>query len=149
LPRQPLWSPPQGETAVALGASTVNGWGQFGTDAESHSIGDVPTSVSLEGVSDIQASNSDDYAIVAGTEYAWGYGAGGELGNGTTTNSFTTPVTVSFPPDTTVISIGDAYDSGFAVDSAGNAWSWGTDSNGDLCRSGDPDVPGVILGCHL
>jgi alpha-tubulin suppressor-like RCC1 family protein len=135
-----------GRTAVTPGASVVSGWGQFGTDGGSHSIGDVPTSVSLEGVSAIQASNSDDYAIVGGTEYAWGYGAGGELGNGTRTNSFTTPVAVSFPADTTVTSIGDAYDSGFAVDSAGNAWSWGTDSNGDLCRSGDPNVPGLIPG---
>ncbi len=124
----------------------VDGWGQFGTDGGAKPIGDVPQPISLSDVSAIQASNSDDYAIVNGTEYAWGYGNGGELGRGTNANSFTTPVVVDFPLGTTVTSIGDAYDSGFAVDSSGHAWSWGTDSNGDLCRGGTKDVPEMIPG---
>jgi alpha-tubulin suppressor-like RCC1 family protein len=127
-------------------AAHVYDWGSFGTDTGSQPISDAPVANSLTGASVIQASNSGDYAIVKGQEFAWGSGTDGELGDGAKRNSFSKPVRVQFPRGTAVTAIGDAYNSGFAVDSNGQAWSWGRNLHKELCRKGKHLKPGLIRG---
>lgn len=137
--------------ASAGTGGTVNAWGSVGSGTgPTHSNGLTPTPVSgLGGVAAIDASNSNSYVIVGGGAVeAWGYGTDGELGNGTRRNSFTTPVSVSFPTGTTVTSIADAEDAGFTTDSSGNAYSWGENQDGDLCLPGSANKtsPQLVSG---
>jgi alpha-tubulin suppressor-like RCC1 family protein len=85
----------------------------------------------------VASSNSTQYALLAdGEVYAWGLGAYGQLGDGGTTDSPTTPVQVQFPAGVTISSLPtDAmpFDTGLAVDTEGNAWGWGLNSSGQLC----------------
>ena len=80
-------------------------------------------------VAEVATSNSTEYALLTnGTVYAWGQGDHGELGDGATTNSFTTAVQVEFPAGVTIASLPtDAmpYDTALAVDTNGNVWGWG------------------------
>jgi hypothetical protein len=122
-------------TTAGASSATVNGWGQF-TSGSPSSLVDVPASVILPAPpTAIQASNSGDYALVDGSVYAWGYGAEGELGDGGTANSIDTPVEVDFPAGVTITDIGDARNSGYAVDSNDNAWAWGGVDDGDHCQT--------------
>jgi alpha-tubulin suppressor-like RCC1 family protein len=93
-------------------------------------------------VKQVGTSNSTQYALLTdGTLWAWGQGTKGQLGNGTTADSLTTPVQVQFPPQAdgsaTLIQFipTDAmpFDGGLAVDTAGNLWGWGYNLGGWLC----------------
>ena len=66
-----------------------------------------------------------------GNAYAWGYNGFGQLGNGTTTSS-DVPVAVTMPPGVTFTSIYAAGVYTVALDSNGNAYTWGFNSNGQL-----------------
>ncbi len=120
----------------SAGAATgkVDGFGQFGDGSPSSHVA-VPATVALPGApSAIQASNQGDYALVGGSVYAWGFGTEGELGDGAKVNSFDTPVEVDFPTGVTITALGDARNTGLAVDSDGNAWAWGDVDDGDHCQ---------------
>jgi len=98
----------------------------------------VPTAIHLPGlVAEVGSSNATEYALLAnGTLWAWGQGGDGELGNGSTRDSFGAAVQVRFPPGVRIASIPtDAmpYDTGLAVDTHGNAWGWGLNHGGALC----------------
>lgn len=90
----------------------------------------------------LDASNSSSYALQCsggvgacpsdGTEWAFGENDRGQLGNGTTAGSTKTPLTVRFPGGVNIVSMGEANDSGFAVDSTGQGWAWGANL-GQLC----------------
>ncbi len=131
-------------------ATTVDHWGSFFGD-ENHANDDeikVPTPMTLPGkVAEVATSNSSEYTLLTnGTVYAWGQGDHGELGNGATTNSFTTAVQVEFPAGVTIASLPtDAmpYDTALAVDTNGNVWGWGWNASGELClgASGEQVVP--------
>lgn len=97
----------------------------------------TPVTVNLEApVAEVGTSNSTYYALLTnGTVWAWGYGTHGQLGNGTTGNSFT-PVLVKFPAGVTIKSIptnSDPWDTAYAIDSSGNVWGWGANAGGELC----------------
>jgi len=97
-----------------------------------------PVAVKVPGaVTEIGTSNSTEYALLAnGSLYAWGLGTQGQLGDGSTANSFATPVRVRFPAGVRIASIpADAmpYDTGLAVDTRGRAWGWGLNGGGELC----------------
>lgn len=128
-----------GYSLAGASASSVFNWGDVNTGGTvQHSYGDVPTSL-VVSASAIQASNSDGYALIGGAEYSWGYGVGGELGNGGLTNSFNAAVQVSFPTGTVVTSLGQAGDAAYATDSNGVGWSWGGavgHAQTGLCQSG-------------
>jgi hypothetical protein len=127
---------PAGVTARAIAAGVLTGyaigsdgnlyaWG-YGPDGE---LGNgtetlpqtTPVTVSLPaGVTPkaIAAGQFTGYAIGSdGSLYAWGFGADGELGNGTETLAQTTPVTVSLPTGVvpTGLSSGNESDTGYAL----------------------------------
>ena len=67
-----------------------------------------------------------------GTVYAWGAGGNGELGNGTTTSTQTTPVAVSLPSGVTATSIATGAGTGYAIGSNGTLYAWGYGGDGEL-----------------
>lgn len=126
-------SAPGGRVAPAAGTS-VAFWGTF-AGGSSHLS---PVTVTLPApVAEVGTSNSTVYALLTnGTVYAWGTGTRGQLGDGGTVNSYTTPVRVKFPAGVTIASIpvnSDPWDTAFAIDTTGHAWGWGANASGDLC----------------
>jgi alpha-tubulin suppressor-like RCC1 family protein len=129
-----------GSPALATTASgtTVEHWGAYGTGGNPHDTQLSPVTLTLPGqVAEVGTSNSDEYALLTnGTVWAWGMGTDGELGNGGTANSFTTPVQVQFPAGVTIASIPadvSPYDSALAIDTTGHVWGWGLNNGGEFC----------------
>ncbi len=109
-----------------------------------------PTKVTgTSNVRHIDASNRSSYGLEPnGTELAWGQGTAGELGNGTKTASDFAAVKVEFPAGTHIVALGEARESGLAIDSTGHGWAWGQNDNGVLCtglnKATTPQpVPGI------
>ncbi len=116
-------------------ARTVAFWGSF---AGSNSRHLSPVTMTLPApVAEVGTSNSTVYALLtSGSVYAWGTGTRGQLGDGRSANSFTTPVRVRFPAGVKIASIAvnsDPWDTAFAIDTTGHAWGWGANGSGDLC----------------
>jgi alpha-tubulin suppressor-like RCC1 family protein len=126
--------------ALASGTSgtIVEHWGAYGSNGESLDAQTSPVQVTLPGqIEQVGSSNSTHYALLTnGQVWAWGIGTLGELGDGGTANSFTTPVQVQFPSGVTIAYIptdSDPYDSAFAVDTTGHVWAWGDNLGGEFC----------------
>jgi len=132
-PGQPPAAPKRPVTAAVLS------WGSFFGDQPGNlGTRTSPVAVRLPGkVAEVGTSNAAQYALLAnGSLYAWGLGGQGELGDGGTANSFTTPVRVQFPPGVKIASIPtDAmpYDTCLAIDTHGHVWGWGKNGGGELC----------------
>jgi alpha-tubulin suppressor-like RCC1 family protein len=127
---------------VANPAATtqVEHWGTFfgASPGVNYDTSAAPVTVTLPGpVAEIGTSNSTEYALLTnGLLYAWGLGTAGELGDGGTSNSFTTPVLVRFPRGVKIASIPTdvmPYDTALAVDTTGHVWGWGANGGGELC----------------
>ncbi len=140
-PGQPSSAPAvKGSSAPAVKVpSIVEHWGSFfgGLSGENDREA-APVAVTLPGtVAAVGTSNSTEYALLTdGSLYAWGLGAHGQLGDGSTVNSFTTPVRVRFPAGVKIAWIpSDAmpYDTALAVDTDGRVWGWGKNHGGELC----------------
>ncbi|MGD0243211.1 MAG: hypothetical protein ABSB59_23260 [Streptosporangiaceae bacterium] len=122
-------------------SSTVKHWGTFFGGASTFQPEDMttsPVSVSLPGsIAEVATSNSSEYALLTnGSVYAWGLGNVGQLGDGETGNSFTTPVQVHFPAGVKIASLPIdvmPFDTGLAVDTEGHVWGWGDNQGGELC----------------
>lgn len=117
-----------------LGVCLLFTWGQlYKTDA---------VAAANEGVVP-QISIGDDYMLAlnsAGVLYAWGDNANGVLGNGTETDS-NTPVAVTAPAGVTFIAVSAGYSHAMALSSAGEVYTWGSDTYGQLgngSTSSDP-----------
>jgi alpha-tubulin suppressor-like RCC1 family protein/Mg-chelatase subunit ChlD len=72
-----------------------------------------------------------------GTVFGWGGGANGQLGNGTRTTNQLTPVQAQGL--TGVSAIAGGFQHSLAVTSTGTVWSWGNNSNGQLCDGSSTD----------
>jgi alpha-tubulin suppressor-like RCC1 family protein len=144
--------PVDGEALQTVYAVTDNGnvyaWGQ-GDNAElgnGTTTGTQTTPVEVEGVggsgylsgvtevtySSLNSGQNSTYALTGtggGNVYAWGDGPDGELGNGTTTETQTTPVEVQGVGGSGYLSgVTQMVPAGadeFAVASGGNIYSWG------------------------
>lgn len=110
--------------APATGADHVERWGSFGGESPPARS---PTPVSgLANVTQIDVSNSSAYALQSnGTVWAWGHGGQGQLGDGSTSSSEGKAVKVAFPAGTFITALGEAENSGVAIDSSHHAWAWG------------------------
>jgi alpha-tubulin suppressor-like RCC1 family protein len=125
-----------------------NGSGQLGDAQYSNAVtpvaallpaGTVVTAVARGGLA--------TYALTsAGTVYAWGNGADGELGNGTTADYSQTPVKVSIPAGTVVKAITANFYGGYALTSTGQVLAWGYGSYGELGNgtTTSSDVPVAV-----
>jgi alpha-tubulin suppressor-like RCC1 family protein len=132
--------------ASAAGASTpqLYSWGDFGEDGPVSPIVTSPKPITgIPGtVAQLATSNAATYVLTtAGTVWAFGANHRGELGNGTTTNSFATPVQVKFPAGVTIASLPTPmpYSTGLAIDTSGTVWGWGLDEGGELCLGNTSD----------
>ncbi len=121
---------------AALGQTAYH-WGSYMGGPQGTAFTQTSPAPALTEVVAVQASNSSGYALRAdGTVWAWGYGARGQLGNGELENSPETPVQVAFPPGVKIVSLGEAKNEAFAIDSEGHGWGWGANSSQALCTPG-------------
>jgi alpha-tubulin suppressor-like RCC1 family protein len=125
--------------AQQTSGTIIEHWGAYGTGGKPFDTQTSPVPLTLPGqVKQIGSSNSTQYALLTnGQVWAWGNGTQGELGDGGTVNSYTTPVQVQFPPGVTIAYIPtdvDPYDSAFAVDTTGHVWAWGDNGGGEFCK---------------
>jgi alpha-tubulin suppressor-like RCC1 family protein len=123
-------------TFVASASATtstgqVKHWGSYGNANTTP----LPTAVeNLENVVSIDAGNTSGYALESnGTVWTWGENGDGELGDGQTSPSRKQAVQAIFPAGVKIVSIGEAQDNGFAIDSTGQGWAWGMNGPGQLC----------------
>jgi alpha-tubulin suppressor-like RCC1 family protein len=137
-------------------AGVVESWGRFGggggrgrvsvmpkggKGGAGAPVGPVRTSPApisgIQGtVSQVATSNSDGYALTStGAVYAWGAGAQGELGDGSTPKVSQSAVRVRFPAGVRIASLPDPmpFDAGMAIDTRGRVWAWGNDTNQEFC----------------
>jgi len=124
--------------AQEASGTIVEHWGAYGTSGKSFDTQTSPVPLTLPGqIKQIGSSNSTQYALLTnGQVWAWGEGTEGQLGDGGTVNSYTTPVQVQFPSGVTIAYIPtdtDPYDSAFAVDTTGRVWAWGDNDGGEFC----------------
>ncbi len=140
-----------------LSPGSVARWGDY--FGGRHSDERTPHAVSgLANVVAIDASNSSNYALECaggisscptdGIVMAWGDDANGQLGNGGTSDPQNRVVQVLFPAGIHIVSIGEARNEGFAVDSTGQGWGWGNNGHGSLCIGNHQDqtIPVAIPG---
>ncbi|WP_324612070.1 InlB B-repeat-containing protein [Bifidobacterium asteroides] len=92
----------------------------------------------------LQVSAGWSYSLALGSDgnaYAWGYNDRGQLGDGTTGTSRSTPVMVrtpdrstypDLPKDFTYLQVSAGCQHSLALGSDGNAYAWGFNSNGEL-----------------
>lgn len=119
-----------------------NEWGQLGDGTDSgpqtckeHSCSTVPVAVQLpEGVTATAIASGGYHTCVvtsSGGVDCWGRGEEGELGNGTTTESWT-PVPVQLPQGVTVTAIAAESYHTCVLTSTGNVLCWGPNDDGQL-----------------
>ena len=131
---------------------TYGGWYRGGP---SHAVR-TPTPVAgIEGtVRQVASSNSDGYALTTdGRVYAWGAGAQGELGDGTTPTLSRRAVRVDFPAGVVIDKLADPmpFDGAIAIDAHGRVWAWGNDQARQFCqaRGADLETPARVPLSHV
>ena len=124
-----------GGAAYCWGAG---GSGQLGNGTTT-SAQTTPTAVSGSlSLAQVSVGSTSACAITgAGAAYCWGAGGSGQLGNGMTTAAQLTPVPVSGALTVAQITVGTA--DACALNSAGAAYCWGSDANGQL-GNGPPNA---------
>ena len=140
------------DTAYALlGNGTVwawgdNGLGQLGSGAN-NPFSSTPVRVKgLEGIVAIAAGSETGYALdKEGNLWAWGYGAYGQLGDGSVASS-DLPVRVQGLNHVTKVAGGG--DMAYALDRQGNLWAWGYGGYGQLGNGSlaNRDLPAMVAG---
>jgi alpha-tubulin suppressor-like RCC1 family protein len=78
--------------------------------------------------------------VVSGPVWSWGAGADGQLGTGSVGVDQGPPQRTGSPERVTAIAAGPAQ--GYALDTDGHVWSWGSGTNGEL---GDGTTSGATL----
>ena len=132
-----------------------NMYGQLGNNTTSITYSTVPARVrdpsnpsdTSKGLKAVQVSAGGRHSLAIdkdGNVWAWGYNGYGQLGDNTTKNQYS-PVKVFASAKSTntanpwlnAAQIGDGYIHSLAIDTNGNARTWGDNSNGQL---GNPGV---------
>jgi alpha-tubulin suppressor-like RCC1 family protein len=113
-----------------------NASGQLGNGTTTDSSTPVPVSLppgtTVTAVSAGTGSGHSLALTLTGSVLAWGYNADGELGNGTTGGSSTTPVPVSLPAGTIATAVSAGSDCSLALTSTGSVLAWGYNASGQL-----------------
>ncbi len=128
-----------GDHSLALtAAGTVYAWGLNsngqlgnGSTTDSHAPALV---TALPGVDVTAVAAGADHSLAltsAGTVYAWGFNADGQLGNGLTTNS-STPVQVMGLANVVKIAASSSGNSSYALEANGSLWAWGYNGDAEL-----------------
>ena len=129
-------------TLYAWGA---NSYGQLGIGTTNTSS--VPVAVSFPaGVSPIAVAANEVAAYAIGSNgklYAWGDNSLGELGNGSTVSSSSTPVRVALPKGVVPTALAAGGATGYAIGSDGNLYAWGDNEYGIL-GNGTTDEQGNL-----
>ena len=127
-----------GDHTIALksdGTVWTWGWNIYGQLGNGTTT-DNPIPVQVSGLTDVSAiagaaSHGHTIALKSdGTVWAWGFNQYGQLGNGATTYSQTTPVQVSGLTDINSIEAGLWYTVSLKGD--GTVWAWGYNNYGQL-----------------
>ena len=130
-------------TCGATSAGAAYCWGAGGNgqlgNGTTTSAQTTPTAVSGSlSLAQVSVGSTSACAITAaGAAYCWGAGGSGQLGNGTTTATQLTPTAVSGSLALAQITAGTADACGLT--SAGAAYCWGADANGQL-GNGPPNT---------
>jgi alpha-tubulin suppressor-like RCC1 family protein len=116
---------------------TVWAWGlnnksQLGDGTTTNSSTPVQSAPAiLTGITAVAAGNEHSLALKSdGTVWGWGSNSNGQLGNGATAGSQTTPVQVSGLTNVTAIAAGVNFS--LALKSDGSVWAWGYNGSGQL-----------------
>lgn len=124
--------------ATSSGQAYCWGWGDAGRLGNGTSNDqNVPTAVSQSGYDLFDLEAEDAFVCGIGTNdvgYCWGRGTEGQLGNGSTSDSFT-PVQVSMP-GTSFVELALAQMRACAVGADGGVYCWGRNSANDLRDDG-------------
>jgi alpha-tubulin suppressor-like RCC1 family protein len=108
-----------------------NGDGDLGIGSETAST--TPAVVPLSGVTAVYASWRNSGALVGGHLYSWGYGALGEVGDGSTSDA-ESPMAVSLPASVTSAAWGGGLknDGQVLAVAGGITYAWGSDKDAQL-----------------
>ncbi|MEN1973569.1 RCC1-like domain-containing protein [Cellulomonas sp. P4] len=124
--------------SVALGSDgKAYAWGSgyFGQLGSALTDSSVPVPVGLPaGVTLTQVAAGYGHVVALGSDgntYSWGFGMFGQLGNGTTTDSWAT-VTVDLPAGVTFTQVAAGDFHSLALGSDGNTYAWGYGTDGQL-----------------
>jgi alpha-tubulin suppressor-like RCC1 family protein len=112
-----------------------NFYGQLGFDPDVAWESTTPVEVQLPGdihAVAIAAGGLHSLALASdGTVWAWGYNLDGQLGDGTTTDSYE-PVQVTGLGDADILAIAAGAYHSLALDDGGTVWAWGLNGDGQL-----------------
>jgi alpha-tubulin suppressor-like RCC1 family protein len=126
-----------------------NSNGKLGDNAGGDSRSSPVSVVGAHAFASIIAGGSHSIARKSdGTAWAWGFGTDGSLGQGTTTASRSSPVSVVGAHAFSTVEAGDRFS--LALKSDGSAWGWGLNSSGQV---GDNSTtsrssPVSVVGAH-
>ena len=111
-----------------------NNYGQCGTGTASSTDLTKPTlAAKVPALSAVWAGYYTTCGLTqTGAIMCWGYGSGGERGDGTTTSTGATPVTVQGLPKAEIIAVDAQYRRWCALTSAGDLYCWGYNGTGDV-----------------
>ncbi|ALJ21260.1 hypothetical protein [Microbacterium sp. No. 7] len=135
-------------------ASTGTAVATVTTDASGHyDIDDVvaPSGVGAAGtitataVADSSVTTTATLPAVGAPTYGWGYGAQGQIGNGTTGETYSTAVAWQLPAET--VAVGSTYSGLAAVTADGLLYTVGYNGYGDLANgsTSDNNTPAAAL----
>jgi len=93
----------------------------------------LPAAVTAVSQGGSLSNNGQTVAVLSnGSVDAWGDDADGQLGNGSNGHHYTLPVAVHVPSGTSFVSVNSGGASEYAIDSNGNVWAWGQNTEGQL-----------------
>lgn len=138
------------DTNGNLYAWGINTDGELGTGSATVCnlcFSDIPVSVSLaSGVKATAIAGGYSHSLAIGSDnhiYGWGANDQGQVGNGSNTFRFESPMLVTLPGGVTPKAVGAGYDQSLAIGSDGKVYTWGGNEWGQLGNS----TVGMCFGC--